>query len=63
MSVQILTLVLCDGCSETYADGDVKQLNATKQRRDYKNDGWKHIGNNDYCPECLENKIKEKQNE
>lgn len=56
MSVKKLYLIICDGCGETYASGDLKQLTAKMQRDEYVSDGWKYIHGKDYCQDCSDQK-------
>lgn len=58
MSVVIETFILCDHCNENFGV-DFRSYTAEKHRRDAKSEGWKQIGSNDYCPECVA-KIKNK---
>jgi len=59
MGIEKLTLIFCDICSQTYADGDCKTDNATIIRRQYKADGWINRGTKDYCPACAEEVLKD----
>ena len=57
MSVEIETLIFCDGgdgCPENgpYADGDARSKTAKAQRATYGGDGWRYIGGKYYCPAC-----------
>ncbi len=54
MSVIKLTLISCDACGATYADGDAKTMSAEQQRCEYVADGWKHRNGKDYCADCNE---------
>jgi hypothetical protein len=52
MSVIKTILINCDGCGDTYGDGDDKIYSAKKQRTSFKESGWKHKNGKDYCEEC-----------
>lgn len=54
MSVIRLTLIVCDACGATYADGDVKTMTAEQQRHEYVADGWQRRNGKDYCEDCNE---------
>jgi hypothetical protein len=54
VSVVKLTLIICDKCNMTYADGDYKQASANDQRDKFVYDGWINKGKKDYCYNCKE---------
>lgn len=53
MSVVIETLVCCDGCGHNNS-GDDRHLPAYEIRKNRAKEGWRKIGQKDYCPKCVE---------
>ena len=53
MSVIKTILISCDGCGDTFCDGDIKLYSAKKQRTFFKKNDWKHKNGKDYCEECF----------
>lgn len=51
MSIQIETLVFCDGCGAN-CNGDDRTNSAKRIRATRSLSGWIQRGSKDYCPKC-----------
>lgn len=52
MSITIETILTCDSCGQTFAEGDLRCYNAKRQRSEAKKDGWRRSKGKDVCDKC-----------